>query len=109
MAYTGDYKMQGGKYIGLPLSSIIKFNPGYILWMSNKFSHFKLDDEFRKEVVKKYSEYERFIGNQQNAWAHGFGKNAKSARMKYDSEMISIEFEEREKHNAPWDDSYNSY
>lgn len=97
---SGSYIMKSGKYKGLPLSSIVKFNAGYIMFLYDKFEWFNLESEFKKEVFTAYRQHEKFVMNQQNAWAHGFGKQAKSVRDSYNSELFSIEYDEREKYNV---------
>jgi hypothetical protein len=86
-----------GKYRGLSVAAIIRFNAKYLAWAIKNVPAFDLDAEARKVGQRAINAENAFSLNQQNAWAWGFGRNAKSAREKHTLRMIQIEREERRK------------
>ena len=86
-----------GKYKGLSVGAIIKFNPAYIMWMKKELVWFVMDDATLTKAKEEFSKLQEYNINQQDAWAHGFGLAAKRSRRKRDFKMIEIEMEERRK------------
>ena len=56
---------------------------------------FDMDAEARKVAQRAINKERQMALNQQEAWAWGFGRDARSARQKHDYRMIEIENEER--------------
>jgi hypothetical protein len=84
-----------GKYKGLTVRAVIRFDARYFGWAVKNVPWFDLDAEARKIGQRAINDEKRFASNQQEAWAWGFGLSAKNAREKYDSRRHSIEYEER--------------
>lgn len=97
-----DYIFTYGKYKGLTIRAVLRFNPQYILWLRNSNKDFGLTKEafsiYKEAIIK----YRSFMLMQQDAWAHGFGLQAKQARTNYDRKMAQIEQEERTKADNKW-------
>lgn len=86
-----------GKYRGLTVGAVARFNPLYLTWAEENLRRFDLDTEARKVVYQEARAAERFSINQQDAWAWGFGRGAKAARERRTARLIKIEHEERRK------------
>lgn len=86
-----------GKYRGLTVGAVARFNPRYLTWAEESLDRFALDSEARKVVWQEARAAERFSINQQDAWAWGFGRDAKAARERRNARLIKIEHEERRK------------
>lgn len=84
-----------GKYRGLTVAAVIKFNPRYLAWAVKNVAGFDLDAEARKIGQRAINAEREFGMNQQNAWAYGYGLEAKEARRRHDRRMIEIEHRER--------------
>lgn len=90
-----------GKYKGLPVAAVIKFNAKYLGWAVANVPWFDLDAEARKIGQQAINKEDDFALGQMNAWAWGFGYDAKQGRKRYDRRRIDIEFEERRKAGLP--------
>jgi hypothetical protein len=90
-----------GKYKGLTVAAVIKFNASYFHWAINNVPWFDMDADARKIAQRAVNKEREFSLQQQNAWAWGFGYEAKHGRRAYDRERIAIEFAERRKAGLP--------
>lgn len=90
-----------GKYKGLTVAAVIKFNAKYLGWAVANVPWFDLDEEARKIGQRAINKEDDFSSAQMNAWAWGFGLNAKNARSKRDRKATAIEFEERRQAGVP--------
>lgn len=86
-----------GKYKGLTVGAVLKFNPEYLWWLLQNIDAFRLEPQVREKVRKATIADRQFALNQQDAWAWGFGREAKSARSRDNLRRIKIEQEERSK------------
>lgn len=91
-----------GKYKGLTVEAVMKFNPRYFAWAVKNVEGFDLDAEARKVGQRAINAEREFSMNQQNAWAWGFGGEAKSARQRREMRKIKIEHDERRKAGVPF-------
>lgn len=90
-----DSVLTFGKYKGLPVRAVLRFNARYFGWAVKNIEWFDMDAEARKVAQRAINKERQMALNQQEAWAWGFGRDARSARQKHDYRMIQIENEER--------------
>jgi len=84
-----------GKYRGLPVAAVVRFNPSYLGWLRDQGKEMAAD---LVEVLRSAlcAERKQSLQNQ-NAWAWGFGADVRSAKQRRDGDLIRIEHEERRK------------
>ena len=68
-----------GKYRGLSVEDVIKFNPDYVLWAAENLSTFVLPPDVKRGCLNEARRREQDSLTRQDAWCHGFGAGAKRA------------------------------
>lgn len=86
-----------GKYEGLSIGAIIRFDAGYISWCKQNLDWFSINEEARQAFAKEISKDRRASLSRQDAWCWGFGAGAKSALERETHRKIKIEHDERRK------------
>jgi hypothetical protein len=86
-----------GKYKGLTVAAVIRFNPGYLAWMLKNIDGADFDAEARKAGQQALNEEREQSMQRQNGWAWGFGAEVRAAATSYRHATIQIEHEERRK------------
>lgn len=96
-----------GKYKGLSVSAVLRFNPFY-LWLMHKNLDRVTFDETALDAIKAECRKEQDASlDRQNAWAWGFGDGARRTVQKIRRRKIQIEHEERRKAGFSLDDKMN--
>jgi len=84
-----------GKYAGLSPAAVLRFDPQYLVWVSKNLMKVALPDSI-VEAAKDSARKERSASfERQNAWAWGFGREARVSRDRLVLKRIKIEHEER--------------
>lgn len=89
-----------GKYKGLSIGAVIKFNAQYVAWLRSDGKEFELTQRAWKQYIEAFKQERKRSRNNQELWAHGFGKAAKDNRSFCMGENIRIESDERKKVGA---------
>jgi len=85
-----------GKYRGLCVEAVCRFDPAYLLWVKRTLN-LAWQPEALSMAKKAWSKDHFAKLERQNAWAWGFGAGAKVSRDKESIRRIKAEFEERRK------------
>ena len=100
MALQTSTVLRFGKYKGLTVEAVGKFDASYLLWLKRKGTEFSAEAiEYAKPLWTR--EY-RQRGARQEGWAWGFGSAAKRDAERYGARRIRIEHEERNKAGHIW-------
>lgn len=84
-----------GKYRGLSVAAIARFDPRYLSWANENLDSVSFNDD-AKAIIRPALRIEREQSMQrQNAWAWGFGQQARSAGERWRHNAIKIEHQER--------------
>ena len=86
-----------GKYKGLTVEAVGKFNALYLLWLKQNCERHTLSAEAIEYAKPLWSREYRESMTRQEAWAWGFGNGAKRSAEHARSRAIQIECEERRK------------
>ena len=89
-------KLPFGKYKGLTVEAIGKFDASYLLWLKREAGA-QFDDaalDYAKPLWTR--EYQQKSSNM-NAWAWGFGRDVKQSKDRDTTRKIRIEMDERRK------------
>jgi hypothetical protein len=98
VTHTLESVLRFGKYSGLSVRAILRFDPRYIGWLrANLDGGFPLDDDAKEAWVKAEREDRQQSMNRQEGWAWGFGAAVKSAAQSSMRHKIKVEHEERRK------------
>ena len=95
--HTLSSRLTFGKYRGIPVSGVLRFNPQYLLWAAKNLEWFKLDADAEGACKVATKKLRNASSERQNAWAWGFGKEARAASDAQFLRLIDIEQEERRK------------
>lgn len=86
-----------GKYRGLSVGAIIRFDPRYLSWARENVGGFTLDAAALESLRPALREEREQSMGRQNAWCWGFGRGAREAADARRHRAIRIEHEERRK------------
>lgn len=86
-----------GKYRGLSIAAVIRFDPAYISWARANLPSVNFGGDVIDALRPALREEREESLNRQNAWAWGFGAGAKRAASNRRNRKIEIEHEERRK------------
>lgn len=92
-----------GKYQGLTVESVAKFDPAYLLWIKQNVTRLEWADDALAYAKKAWSRDYRQKMDRQNAWAWGFGRDARDARDRQTMKRLRIEIEENARHRRQHD------
>jgi hypothetical protein len=70
--------MKFGKYKGCRVDEVVQKAPEYILWLEENIAY-KVPEHLTDAYRQALKDFREFEYNQANAWAWGFGKQAKNA------------------------------
>lgn len=100
MAIDVSTVLRFGKYKGLTVEAISKFDASYLLWL--KHNGVKFSDEAIAYAKPLWTREYRQRGARQEGWAWGFGSAVKRENDREQARRISIEHEERGKAGHIW-------
>ncbi len=90
-----------GKYKGLCIEAIAKFDPAYLLWIKRNLEWFAWAPEALDHAKVAWTrDYHQKL-ERQNAWAWGCGAAVKREAQRARSNAIAIELQERRKAATP--------
>lgn len=96
-AYGLNDALPFGKYKGLSIGAIARFDPMYLLWIKRNLDRFHWQPAALEVAKKAWTRAYYATADRQNAWAWGFGAGAKSSVAHARHAAIKIEAEERRK------------
>lgn len=96
-----------GKYTGLTVAAVLRFNPFYLWWAHKNLERVSFDDEALSAIKAECRKEQAASLDRQNAWAWGFGSGAKRTAQSIRHRKIEIEHEERRKAGFTLDDRLN--
>lgn len=89
-------KLPFGKYKGLTVEAVGKFDASYLLWLNQK-TDAEFDDEALAYAKPLWTGEYRQKSENMNAWAWGFGRDVRQSKDKAMTRNIRIEMDERRK------------
>lgn len=96
-----------GKYQGLSVGAVLRFNPFYLWWTHKNLDRVSFHADTLDAIKAACREEQASSLDRQNAWAWGFGSGAKRTADKLRHRKIEIEHEERRKAGFTLDDRLN--
>lgn len=96
-----------GKYQGLRVSAVLRFNPSYLWWAHKNLDRVSFDDAALDAIKAECRKEQTASLDRQNAWAWGFGSGARRTVQRIRRSKIEIEHEERRKAGFTLDDRLN--
>lgn len=97
MAYGTSDPLPFGKYAGLSIGAIARFDPAYLLWIKRNLTNFAWTDEALALAKKAWTRDYYQKQGRQNGWAWGCGSAVRRAAEAQRESRIRIEAEERRK------------
>ncbi|WP_447724672.1 exodeoxyribonuclease X C-terminal domain-containing protein [Sphingomonas koreensis] len=97
MAYGLNDPLPFGKYKGLSIGAIAKFDPAYLLWIKRNLERFQWSPDALSLAKNAWTRdyFQRL--ERQNGWAWGFGRDVRACANRARSRAIGIELDERRK------------
>lgn len=104
---TRSSVLRFGKYQGLSVGAVLRFNPFYLWWAHKNLDRVTFDAETLDAIKAECRKEQAGSMDRQNAWAWGFGSGAKRTAEKLRHRKIAIEHEERRKAGFVLDEKLN--